>query len=168
MKEVQSMEAEKIKAMKEALEVIRKKGITLEDFFYALSQMDEEQVIKQKKEMNIEDLIFDMFVELGVPPNVKGHDFLTYAIIYFYEKPESFQGMTKELYPAVAKKFNTTSNKAERAIRHAIETAWNRGNVDVFEKYFGYTINERKGKPTNSEFIATISKWITRKVRDNC
>lgn len=95
--------------------------------------------------------------QIGVPAHIKGYHYLRDSIIMSVETPEIINAVTKKLYPAVAKKYDTTSSRVERAIRHAIEVAWDRGDVDILNSYFGYTIHNSRGKPTNSEFIAMIS-----------
>ena len=95
--------------------------------------------------------------EIGVPAHIKGYQYLREAIIIAVENMEVINAVTKVLYPEVAKRFNTTASRVERAIRHAIEVAWDRGDLDVLQKYFGYTVSNVKGKPTNSEFIAMIA-----------
>ena len=95
--------------------------------------------------------------QMGVPAHVKGYQYLRNAILYVTEDPNLMGAVTKELYPLVAEAHNTTASRVERAIRHAIELAWDRGNVDLMNRYFGYTIDVERGKPTNSEFIAMIS-----------
>jgi len=95
--------------------------------------------------------------EMGIPAHIKGYLYLREAIIMVTKRVELLGAVTKELYPLIAEKFNTTPSRVERAIRHAIEVAWNRGNIDMLNKFFGYTINIDKGKPTNSEFIAMIA-----------
>ena len=95
--------------------------------------------------------------QMGVPAHVKGYQYLRNAIQYVTEDPNLMGAVTKELYPLVAEAHNTTASRVERAIRHAIELAWDRGNVDLMNRYFGYTIDVERGKPTNSEFIAMIS-----------
>ncbi|WP_330381843.1 sporulation transcription factor Spo0A [Defluviitalea phaphyphila] len=95
--------------------------------------------------------------EIGVPANIRGYHYLRYAITMAVNNMDILNSITKELYPSIAKKFNTTSSRVERAIRHAIEVACNRGSVDTMHKLFSYTINNNKGKPTNSEFIALIA-----------
>ena len=95
--------------------------------------------------------------QIGVPAHIKGYHYLRDSIIMAIEDPEIINAVTKQLYPSVAKRYNTTSSRVERAIRHAIEVAWDRGDVDVLNSYFGYTIHNTRGKPTNSEFIAMIS-----------
>ncbi len=95
--------------------------------------------------------------QMGVPAHVKGYQYLRNAIQYVTEDPNLMGAVTKELYPLVAEAYDTTASRVERAIRHAIELAWDRGNVDLMNRYFGYTIDVERGKPTNSEFIAMIS-----------
>lgn len=97
---------------------------------------------------------------MGVPAHIKGYSYLREAIIMSIENKGMINSVTKVLYPSVAKKFNTTSSRVERAIRHAIEVAWDRGDVETLNSYFGYTIHLGRGKPTNSEFIALISDKI--------
>lgn len=98
--------------------------------------------------------------EIGVPAHIKGYAFLREAIQMVYTDVELLGSVTKVLYPDIATKFNTTASRVERAIRHAIEVAWNRGNYEVISKMFGYTVHHLKSKPTNSEFIAMIADKI--------
>ena len=95
--------------------------------------------------------------ELGVPSHIKGYQYIREGITIVYERPEIIGGITKELYPEIAKKFNTTVSRVERAIRHAIEISWNRGNWDLMEEIFGHSVDIDKAKPTNSEFIVTVA-----------
>ena len=95
--------------------------------------------------------------EIGVPAHIKGYQYLREAIIIAVNDLEVINAVTKVLYPAVAKRFATTPSRVERAIRHAIEVAWDRGDLETLQKYFGYTVSNAKGKPTNSEFIAMIA-----------
>ena len=95
--------------------------------------------------------------QIGVPAHIKGYSYLREAIILSINDREMMSSVTKILYPTVAKMYGTTASRVERAIRHAIEVAWDRGDVDVLSSYFGYTIQNTRGKPTNSEFIAMIS-----------
>ncbi len=104
-------------------------------------------------EMRVTEIIH----QIGVPAHIKGYQYLRDSILMAIEDEEIINSITKQLYPAVAKKHATTSSRVERAIRHAIEVAWDRGDVDVLNSYFGYTIHTSRGKPTNSEFIAMIS-----------
>ena len=95
--------------------------------------------------------------DIGVPAHIKGYQYLREAIVYTVNDMDAINAVTKVLYPAVARKFGTTASRVERAIRHAIEVAWDRGDLETLQKYFGYTVNSAKGKPTNSEFVAMIS-----------
>ncbi|ENY8449625.1 sporulation transcription factor Spo0A [Clostridioides difficile] len=106
---------------------------------------------------NIETEITNIIHEIGVPAHIKGHLYLREAIKMVIDNVELLGAVTKELYPSIAKKFNTTPSRVERAIRHAIEVAWSRGKVDTINQLFGYTVHNTKGKPTNSEFIAMIA-----------
>ena len=106
---------------------------------------------------NLEKSITKILHELGVPSHIKGYQYIREGIITLYNKPEVIGGITKELYPDIAKKFDTTVSRVERAIRHAIEVSWNRGNWDLMEEIFGHSVDIDKAKPTNSEFIVTIA-----------
>lgn len=109
---------------------------------------------------NINDLevtVSEIMHQIGVPAHIKGYQYLREAIMLCVNDREMMGSVTKLLYPTVAKNFNTTSSRVERAIRHAIEVAWDRGDVDILSSYFGYTIQSSRGKPTNSEFIAMIA-----------
>lgn len=105
----------------------------------------------------VEMIVTRMFHQIGVPAHIKGYHYLREAILMAIQDIDIINSVTKQLYPSVAKKFQTTSSRVERAIRHAIEVAWDRGDVDVLNSYFGYTIHNTRGKPTNSEFIAMIA-----------
>lgn len=109
---------------------------------------------------DLERDVTDMIHEIGVPAHIKGYQYLREAIIMSVEDPEMLGSITKVLYPTIARKYQTTSSRVERAIRHAIEVAWNRGRMETLDAMFGYTINTGKGKPTNSEFIALIADKI--------
>lgn len=113
-----------------------------------------------KKEKDLEKDVTDMIHELGVPAHIKGYQYLREAIMMSVDDIEMLNAITKVLYPTIAKKFQTTPSRVERAIRHAIEVAWSRGKMETLDALFGYTINIGKGKPTNSEFIALIADRI--------
>lgn len=115
---------------------------------------------KQFMDRNIEADVTAIIHDVGVPAHIKGYQYLRYAIILSVNDSEMLNSITKILYPTIAKKFQTTASRVERAIRHAIEVAWNRGKMDTIDELFGYTIDAEKGKPTNSEFIALISDKI--------
>ena len=109
----------------------------------------------------LKNLVTSVIHEIGVPAHIKGYQYLREAIIITVNDMEVINAVTKVLYPAVAKRFATTPSRVERAIRHAIEVAWDRGDLETLQKYFGYTVNSTKGKPTNSEFIAMIADRLT-------
>lgn len=106
---------------------------------------------------NLEATVTSVILEIGVPAHIKGYQYLREAIMLATEDRELISGVTKVLYPDIAKHHGTTASRVERAIRHAIEVAWDRGDADTLQHYFGCTINSAKGKPTNSEFIALIA-----------
>lgn len=114
----------------------------------------------EKVQENLESKVTNMIHEVGIPAHIKGYHYLRDAIIMAVEDMDVLNAITKVLYPTVAKKHQTTSSRVERAIRHAIEVAWSRGKLDTLDNLFGYTVNNRKGKPTNSEFIALIADTI--------
>lgn len=116
-------------------------------------------------EKSMESKVTDILLKLGVPAHIKGYQYLREAILLASEVPDIINAITKELYPTVAKKFVTTSSRVERAIRHAIEVAWDRGDMDILNSFFGYTIQTSRGKPTNSEFIAMIADRLRMEVR---
>lgn len=111
----------------------------------------------QYKQRDLEANITEIIHEIGVPAHIKGYLYLREAISMVYNDVEMLGSITKVLYPKIAEKYKTTSSRVERAIRHAIEVAWNRGNIDSISAMFGYTVNVSKAKPTNSEFIAMIA-----------
>lgn len=125
------------------------------------------QVLKEKKETNLEVDVTEIIHEIGVPAHIKGYHYLRDAIMMSVEDGEVLNSITKILYPTIAKKNRTTPSRVERAIRHAIEVAWSRGKMDTIDDLFGYTINTGKGKPTNSEFIALITDKIRLEYKAN-
>ena len=118
-----------------------------------------------KSNCNMELEVTEILHQIGVPAHIKGYHYLRDSIIMSVENPDIINAVTKQLYPSVAKRFSTTSSRVERAIRHAIEVAWDRGDVDVLNSYFGYTIHNGRGKPTNSEFIAMISDKLRLQIK---
>ena len=105
----------------------------------------------------LESAVTDLIHEIGIPAHIKGYQYIREGIIMSVKDPEMLNYITKFLYPTIAQKYRTTTSSVERAIRHAIEVAWNRGKLDSMEELFGYNVNSGKGKPTNSEFIALLS-----------
>src|SRR5699024_4357864 len=116
-----------------------------------------------KNENNLETKITSIMNDIGVPAHIKGYMYLREAITMVYNDIELLGSITKILYPDIAKRYSTTASRVERAIRHAIEVAWNRGNIDSITELFGYTINVSKAKPTNSEFIAMVADKLRLK-----
>lgn len=108
----------------------------------------------------LESLVTSIIHEVGVPAHIKGYQYVREAIMIAVEDMEVINSVTKVLYPEVAKRYGTTPSRVERAIRHAIEVAWDRGDLETLQRFFGYTVSNAKGKPTNSEFIAMISDRI--------
>lgn len=115
---------------------------------------------------NLEQDVTDMIHEIGVPAHIKGYQYLREAIMMSVEDAVMISSITKILYPTIAKRFQTTPSRVERAIRHAIEVAWSRGKMETLDSLFGYTIDTGKGKPTNSEFIALIADKIRLSYRE--
>ena len=117
----------------------------------------EKRVLVQTSVDSDELTVTEILHQIGVPAHIKGYQFLRDAILLTMDEPDYINAVTKRLYPEIAKKNGTTASRVERAIRHAIEVAWDRGDVDTLNSYFGYTIHNLRGKPTNSEFIAMIA-----------
>ena len=111
-------------------------------------------------ENRLECTVTEMLHQIGVPAHIKGYHYIRDSIIMCVRRQQMINAVTKELYPAVAERYDTTPSRVERAIRHAIEVAWDRGDIDVLNSYFGYTIHNGRGKPTNSEFVAMLSDRI--------
>lgn len=116
--------------------------------------------VPKQEPHNLENDVTNIIHEIGVPAHIKGYHYLRDAIMMSVNDMEMLNSITKVLYPTIAKKYQTTPSRVERAIRHAIEVAWGRGKMDTIDELFGYTVNNGKGKPTNSEFVALISDKI--------
>lgn len=123
-----------------------------------------EPVEMENYNKNVEDVISDILVELGMPSHIRGYRYTVYAIKIATENPDILYSITNKLYPAIAERYGTTATRCERSIRHAIECAWDRGDLDVIKKYFGNTVSLTRGKPTNSEFIARMANIVKRKI----
>ncbi|HHX62048.1 MAG TPA: sporulation transcription factor Spo0A [Epulopiscium sp.] len=117
----------------------------------------QEQPTYQLSALSLEKEVTNVIHEIGIPAHIKGYQYLRDAITMAINDMDILNSITKQLYPNIAKKYNTTPSRVERAIRHAIEVAWSRGKMDTIDKLFGYTVNNGKGKPTNSEFVALIA-----------
>ncbi|MBE7023201.1 MAG: sporulation transcription factor Spo0A [Ruminococcaceae bacterium] len=116
--------------------------------------------------LDIETMVTEMIHEIGIPAHIKGYQYLRHAIMLVIDNLDIINSITKTLYPTVAQDFRTTPSRVERAIRHAIEVAWDRGDTDVLDSIFGYTIATSKGKPTNSEFIAMIADKLRLQIKN--
>lgn len=116
-------------------------------------------------DLDLELMVTEIIHQIGVPAHIKGYQYLREAIMLSIKDDDIINAVTKILYPTVAKKFKTTSSRVERAIRHAIEVAWDRGDINVLNSYFGYTISGGRGKPTNSEFIAMIADKLRLRLK---
>ena len=123
------------------------------------------RAVKAEESMALELRVTEVIHQVGVPAHIKGYQYLREAIMMAVEDIESVSAITKVLYPSIAKKFKTTSSRVERAIRHAIEVAWDRGDIETLQNYFGYTVSGVKGKPTNSEFISMIADRLRLQMR---
>lgn len=127
------------------------------------TELDRGQPVPSAAEKQQEIIVTDILHQIGVPAHIKGYHYLRDAILLSLHDRKMMGSVTKQLYPSVAEHFDTTPSRVERAIRHAIEVAWDRGDVEVLNAYFGYTIQNSRGKPTNSEFIAMIADRIRLK-----
>mgnify|MGYP004613107105 FL=1 len=120
----------------------------------------EEPAGQEDTSLALERMVTSIIHEVGVPAHIKGYQYVREAIVIAVQDMDVINAVTKVLYPEVARRYNTTASRVERAVRHAIETAWDRGDLETLQRYFGYTVNSTKGKPTNSEFIAMIADRI--------
>ena len=126
-----------------------------------------QQPAGQRSATSIESMVTGIIHEIGVPAHIKGYQYLREAIIIAVNDMDVINAITKVLYPQVAKRFDTTPSRVERAIRHAIEVAWDRGDLDTLQRFFGYTVSNTKGKPTNSEFIALIADKLQLQLKSS-
>lgn len=143
----------------ELIAMLRARGMSSDEILNGAFGVEAQKVDgddEAEKKCDLENEVTDILREIGIPPHIKGHGYVRFAIILGVENPEALNSVTKVLYPTVAENFKTTSSRVERAIRHAVEVGWDRGDVDVLSSYFGYTIQNSRGKPTNSEFIAMM------------
>lgn len=131
------------------------KPFSLEDLEKRIKESNKINITS--KDNNLKISLTRLLHELGVPSHIKGYQYIREGILLLYNNPSIVGGITKELYPEIANKYNTTVSRVERAIRHAIEVSWNRGNLDFMEEVFGHSVDYDKAKPTNSEFIVTVA-----------
>ena len=115
---------------------------------------------REDLEFELERRITSVISEIGIPAHINGYQYLRNAIMMSIESPDAINAVTKIIYPTIAKSYETSPSRVERAIRHAIEVAWSRGNIDTLDSIFGYTVDDSRGKPTNSEFIAIVADFI--------
>lgn len=139
------------------LEILSKRIVEIMDIETDVVSKAVMPVRSSKEDPDIETLITKVIHDVGIPAHIKGYSYLRDAITLVMDDIEYLNSVTKLLYPKIAEKYDTTPSRVERAIRHAIEVAWSRGKVDVLNELFAYTIDEKRGKPTNSEFIALIA-----------
>ena len=125
----------------------------------------EKENVAVHKEQDLEKIVTDIIHDLGVPAHIKGYHYIRTAIMMVVDNMDMLNYITKRLYPEIAKKYQTTSSRVERAIRHSIEVAWTRGHQETMNEIFGYTIQTYKGKPTNSEFIAMVADRIRLQIK---
>lgn len=147
----------------ETLRDLMSKMAALLDYMLSEGSENSKPIVVVETQTEVQDLevvVTGFIHEMGVPAHIKGYGYLRDAIIMVVEDPEMINSITKILYPTIAKKYQTTPSRVERAIRHAIEVAWSRGKIETLYSTFGYTINLSKGKSTNSEFIALIADKI--------
>lgn len=145
--------------------ISRIKSLTTKKEYRGNKVLAEEKKVEQKEQFDLEAIVTNIIHDVGVPAHIKGYQYLRDAIILSVEDMEMLHSITKVLYPTIAKKYQTTSSRVERAIRHAIEVAWGRGRMDTLNEMFGYTVSIVKGKPTNSEFIALITDRIRLQIK---
>ena len=131
------------------------KPFSLEDLDKRIIESNKKVIINNER--NIKISLTKLLHELGVPSHIKGYQYIREGIIILYNNPSIIGGITKELYPEIADKYKTTVSRVERAIRHAIEVSWNRGNLDFMDEVFGHSVDYDKAKPTNSEFLVTVA-----------
>lgn len=134
---------------------------------FSKSQLSGDGALWSEYELEIEKRVTDIIRQIGVPAHIKGYHYIRKAIVLAIQNPEIINSITKVLYPTVANIYNTSASRVERAIRHAIEVAWDRGDVETLNNYFGYTVHNERGKPTNSEFVAMISDRMRLLIKEN-
>ena len=142
--------------------------VPADTFAAAMAEVEREEAAPESvgpESVDVEDVILAMLAELGTPAHIKGHGFIITGLTLLVDTPDAINAMTKELYPFIAKHHKTTSSRVERAIRHAVEVTWDRGDLDVLARYFGNTVRMDKGKPTNSEFMAQLAIYIRQKMK---
>jgi len=133
------------------------KPYDISDLEYQILNTNNKQIVTIDKNRELQSYISSLLHSLGVPSHIKGYEYIREGIGLMYNNPSMLGAITKEMYPEIALRYNTTSSRVERAIRHAIEVSWNRGDYDLMEEVFGHSVDYDRAKPTNSEFIATLA-----------
>lgn len=158
---------------------LERQVMSMENAYFMLKPFDTDMIVNvirgaaememapndPRRRDDMEMIVTDVIHQIGIPAHIKGYHYLRTAILLSLDDPDMLECVTKQLYPTVAKRFNTTPSRVERAIRHAIETAWDRGDLDTIQNLFGYTVSVGKGKPTNSEFIALVTDNLRLKYK---
>lgn len=158
---------ERYEVAAKVIEGLAEEGYTMQEFAQFVRELGEREEFSgrnawddDENDKELQQRVTQVMHEIGVPAHIKGYQYVREAICRAVKDFSVINSITKVLYPAVAKRYDTTPSRVERAIRHAIEVAWDRGNLEVIQEYFGYTVSSLKGKPTNSEFIAMIADRI--------
>jgi two-component system response regulator (stage 0 sporulation protein A) len=151
--------------LEKTVEALRR-CIPAAEFEKAMAEVEATEAETATPAPDIEKMIRELLTNLGTPAHIKGHRYLVTALQQVVENPDLLGAVTYKLYPGVAKVYNTTASRAERAIRHAIEVTWDRGDWSVLSTYFGNTVSLTKGKPTNSEFLALMGNEIRQQVKE--
>ena len=134
------------------------------DFDAAMNEVEREAATTEAAP--VESMSLELLTELGAPASLKGHPYIVAGLTMLVEKPELIHAVTKKLYPTIAERCGTTPARVERAIRHVIEVCWDRGEWTTLIRYFGNTVSDRKGKPTNAEFLAQLANIIRQKMKE--
>lgn len=146
----------------EKINQVHRIGVSYEEILSSIAKVIDEKFLKTQETGNeLQNRVTEILMDIGMPAHINGYNYVRTAIVMSIENPMVIKSFTKNLYPTVAKEYETTSSRVEKNIRHAIEVTWSRGNPDAMEKYFGYKMSKKRGKPTNSEFIAMIRDKIS-------
>lgn len=135
-------------------------------FDKAMAEINAAEATTKPVQNDLDGIIRELLLELGIPDRLKGHRYIVEALRYTVKHSDSMPSVSKELYPAVAKTFRETPSRVERAIRHCIDVAWDRCDLDVLAKYFGNTVSSLKGRPTNGEFISRVANVIRQRMEE--
>ena len=151
--------------LEKTVEALRR-CIPAAEFEKAMAEVEETEAKTATPAHDTEQRIRELLTELGTPDHIKGHRFIVTALLFIVKDPDIMDAVTKEIYPKVAEVHRTTPSRVERAIRHAVEVTWDRGDWEVLGRYFGNTVSLTKGKPTNSEFLARLCNVIRQSVKE--